>query len=222
MSKAVKLTLSEAQKVVKELSSALTKVPSIFSFSETLKFSQVSAPDYETRFRDKIATTYDKCMKEINDYLNIHDDLVKMKTLISDTNAAVGMNGILAELTNIQTKLNFYQKILNTASTTSRRYYGDDEQSAHNPAIPYSVENVDTLYAEVKHEHATITGAPKFDGRLQNKQYRFLLYAENNVQKLYNATVRHRTDLEREREKLNLNTEIAPRLSEASRNVCGI
>jgi len=49
-----------------------------------------------------------------------------------------------------------------------------------------------------------------------------LLYAENNVQKLYNATVRHRTDLEREREKLNLNTEIAPRLSEASRNVCGI
>ena len=204
-------------------------MPTIFSFSSTLKFGQISAPEYATIFKNQVKKAYDKRMDEINNYLNIHEDLVNMKTLVSDTNAKIGLNRILAELTNIQTKISFYQTILNTTAATvaaSETYYernrGTAAAASDDKKIPYSPETISQTYTEAVREYNILTSAPQFDGNLTDKSHTFSLYDEKDIKDIYNETVRHKTELERQRDNLNKTTNLTIDLSEASRNVCGL
>ena len=95
MSREITLSLIEAQRVVKTLSQSLHRYPSNFVFRMPLQYAQFSSPEYKVEYQNEVKKMYDSRIDEITEFMNCHDDMVKLKTLISDTNASGIFSSIL-------------------------------------------------------------------------------------------------------------------------------
>jgi hypothetical protein len=210
------LNLAEAQKVIKKLQKALQTPPTVFSFSVPLELSQVSRATHKGQFTKKANAKYKKYTHQVDSYLSFTDDLVKVKQHVSKANGTVGLNEILAELSYVHLKTELYDNIVK--STEPSPSWG----VLKTPTVAYSKEALNDVYDAAKHEWKTITTAPQFDGTLNDKSVCISLYDESNVVDLYNATLKHQTELENKCVFLNQETKIDVKLSEATKTLCGL
>ena len=210
------LSLSESHKVISELQKNLKKMPTKWSFTTTLDYSQLTHDNYKGRIRKKADKQYETITGNIDEYLSRYRDLIKLKTFVSNKNAEIGLNEILAKLSNMHYEVRIYNGILAELENPSYGMQNENEDTV------YSAKALNQIFDNSKHEYDTIVAAPQFDGLLKTKSTYFTVYSVDQVKEILDNLTRDKTELEKKRDSLNLETTIEVQLSEATVKLCGL